>query len=50
MTMTGRFSDNGKKVSGTVSYEGADDQWGTCKTGTLKYTAKLGAARPSGSR
>ena len=26
--MTGRFSDNGKKVSGTVSYEGADDRWG----------------------
>jgi len=50
VTMTGKFSDDGKKVSGTISYEGADDQWGTCKTGTLKYTAKLGAARPSGGR
>ena len=50
VTMTGKFSDAGKKVSGTVSYEGADEQWGTCKTGSLSYTAKLGAARPSGDR
>ena len=49
MTTTGRFSD-GKRVSGTVSYEGADDQWGTCETGTLKYRARLGAKRPSGGR
>ena len=47
VTMTGRFSDRGRKLSGTVSYEGADDQWGICSTGALKYTAKLGAARPS---
>ena len=45
VTMTGRFSDDGKKVSGTVSYKGADDQT-TCETGVLKYTAKLGAKRP----
>jgi len=50
VTMTGKFSDDGKKVSGTISYEGADEQWGTCTTGALKYTAKLGAARPSGGR
>jgi hypothetical protein len=50
VTMTGKFSDHGKKVSGTVSYEGADDQWGTCETGALKYTAKLGAPRSSGGR
>lgn len=50
VTMTGKFSDDGKKVTGTVSYEGADELWGTCATGALKYTARLGAARPSGGR
>jgi hypothetical protein len=40
VTMTGKFTDRGKKVSGTVSYEGAENGI-TCATGTLKYTAKL---------
>jgi len=38
--MTGRFTDKGRKVSGTLSYEGADDKV-TCSSGTLTYTAKL---------
>jgi hypothetical protein len=50
VTMTGKFSDKGRRVSGTVSYAGADAQWGTCETGVLKYTAKLGARRTSGVR
>ena len=49
VTMAGKFSDDGRKVTGTVSYEAADDQM-TCETGALKYTAKLGAKRPSGGR
>jgi hypothetical protein len=40
VTMTGKFTDRGKKVSGTVSYEGTQNGI-TCATGTLKYTARL---------
>jgi hypothetical protein len=40
VTMTGKFTDHGKKLSGTVSYEGADATT-TCKTGTLTYKAKF---------
>lgn len=40
VTMTGKFTDRGKKVSGTVSYEGSQDGV-ICATGTLKYTARL---------
>jgi hypothetical protein len=40
VTMTGKFTDRGKKVSGTVSYQGSQNGI-TCATGTLKYTAKL---------
>jgi hypothetical protein len=49
VTMTGKFTDRGKKVSGTVSYEGTQNGI-TCKTGTLKYTAKLGTKKLSGGR
>jgi len=40
VTMTGKFTNHGKKLSGTVSYEGADATQ-TCKSGTLTYTAKF---------